>query len=1000
MASANIWMQSLKWINHKNSIVDILSNVRSRDAFCDASISCDGKFFSVHKLVMSACSDYLRGLFEQVSQYSSNTTHPVIILHDIRHKHLQHLLDLIYLGTVDVPQSEVPHLIKVANCLQFKGLGVTNDFPPANITNSDSILEETNDNELNQCEVISNEFLGDDCFDPLALDSLVASATTSRSQEHLTAPPLQSIQHQRTESPSHRELRGGRKWQPGGRGRPPKNVKYVKETQNKLKNSYDDLPIANNSRWSTEENEYLHVEESSFNTREEEFQYTGIRSIDCPICQQKFPLNEIESHASSCDLPNLRSSIVPTNKSDEFLKNVKPLKMRIKAHENLKNEIFKSIPRKKRRKRFLFNPKYLKRKYTNSYSTGKAYFNKSPKIDEKNITEGKDKSKLTDNEIKEIRNLESKKERLTMTNAVIPKVKRRGRPPKIKKIETRDKKEETYFNEVSSSSNLVGKDPHHLATPRTAIYSNYLEKNKSNIEHVSDSTVSLNSLFPDFEWNESPGPSGIQRTIKVEKDDTYDWQSNLWSQEQFDDVTIKIEEPAEDMMFRIESVRSIQNHPEESRDRNNGNNNNESVHTDDDCDLIDEDMASNDEHEKSPPGCKNINASDTAACSFCSKQFFGKNCRTIRSRHERGQHTRKLMGSRYSCSSCDFSAYWLWEIEAHKKKKHTNMFTKKLKVFQKGVKIAPLKSSINESDKNKNILKGPKHVSSENETTSFKKSKMSSNASVSCHYCEKEFSGAYRYSVLKNHLKIHEGQREKCPHCSHTSVFKGNIYVHIRNKHKDILENHPEYKSLSKILTTTAHIKRKSVPSLSCSTCGKEFHGPHKDANLKRHNYFHKRKRLICPHCSYHCYRKPSLDMHIKKQHPNSIPFQEIKFPQIKLKRLPEGFLYTKEQEKNPEHPNEKSSLKKEYITQTDEETLKRLTAMSARDAWIKSENGKCLLCCRISKNFHYFKPHWRTHTGEKPYSCPYCPYRSSFTSNLKWHVNRYHLTANKVHKN
>merc|ERR1712106_1226166 len=108
-------MHSFKWGNHNNNILGTLSSVRSRDVFCDASICCDGKIYSVHKLVLAACSDYLGHLLEQVSGVGAGFAHPVIVLPEVRPQHLEALLDLCYLGEVHIEQEQVPGLIKATN---------------------------------------------------------------------------------------------------------------------------------------------------------------------------------------------------------------------------------------------------------------------------------------------------------------------------------------------------------------------------------------------------------------------------------------------------------------------------------------------------------------------------------------------------------------------------------------------------------------------------------------------------------------------------------------------------------------------------------------------------------------------------------------------------------------------------------------------------------------------------------------------------------------------
>lgn len=50
-----------------------------------------------------------------------------------------------------------------------------------------------------------------------------------------------------------------------------------------------------------------------------------------------------------------------------------------------------------------------------------------------------------------------------------------------------------------------------------------------------------------------------------------------------------------------------------------------------------------------------------------------------------------------------------------------------------------------------------------------------------------------------------------------------------------------------------------------------------------------------------------------------------------------------------------------------------------------------CSFCGKAFNHIEDHRRHVRVHTGEKPYPCPYCDYKSSRKSNLKGHVARRH---------
>ena len=67
------------------------------EEFTDVTISADDETFEAHKLILSACSPYFRGLLNR-----SPCRHPVIYLNDVSADHVATLLKYMYVGQIAV----------------------------------------------------------------------------------------------------------------------------------------------------------------------------------------------------------------------------------------------------------------------------------------------------------------------------------------------------------------------------------------------------------------------------------------------------------------------------------------------------------------------------------------------------------------------------------------------------------------------------------------------------------------------------------------------------------------------------------------------------------------------------------------------------------------------------------------------------------------------------------------------------------------------------------
>ncbi|EEB10627.1 broad-complex core-protein, putative [Pediculus humanus corporis] len=97
--------------------------LKEDEDFVDVTLSCYGQSIKAHKVVLSACSPYLKSIFKE-----HPCKHPVIILDNLSYKNLEAVIQFVYTGQVYVEQTDLPSFLKAAEALQIRGL--------SNLTNS------------------------------------------------------------------------------------------------------------------------------------------------------------------------------------------------------------------------------------------------------------------------------------------------------------------------------------------------------------------------------------------------------------------------------------------------------------------------------------------------------------------------------------------------------------------------------------------------------------------------------------------------------------------------------------------------------------------------------------------------------------------------------------------------------------------------------------------------------------------------------------------------
>ncbi|XP_046682389.1 zinc finger protein 836-like [Homalodisca vitripennis] len=255
----------------------------------------------------------------------------------------------------------------------------------------------------------------------------------------------------------------------------------------------------------------------------------------------------------------------------------------------------------------------------------------------------------------------------------------------------------------------------------------------------------------------------------------------------------------------------------------------------------------------------------------------------------------------------------------------------------------------------------------------------SGSFNFNCETCGKGFT---RKVSLEIHSYKHTGIRPFiCEFCGHTFTTEPNLRSHIKVCTKDF-SHKCDVCGMIFVLESqlTRHkLQHNGVYKLTCSVCSKGFNKP---SDLTYHMFSHSSERQHkCPDCDKTFKTVGNLNYHAKVVHKEELFRCAVcgkSFYQMSL--LSEHMTtHANEQPYHCKHCDKNFAHQSTFITH-----------LKTHSSKVKLKT--CQVCGKSIKT--RMSVHMRTHTGEKPYQCTYCPLAFSVGITLKKHIEAKHCKS------
>ncbi|XP_062284728.1 zinc finger and BTB domain-containing protein 41 [Scomber scombrus] len=183
---------------HSHNLLKFLNEDRTRQRFCDVSVSVGGKIYSAHKVVLAHGSSYFH------AELSKNPTTTLVTLDHVEDSVFQHLLGFLYTSECLVTEMDIPALTEAARFLDMmdilKLLCEEGDSNPVSVIQAQAESRESPEVEMTSGDSPAGDT---DSLSPLDIQCSLCSrqfSTENSLQNHLAESHTDVQQHTPTET--------------------------------------------------------------------------------------------------------------------------------------------------------------------------------------------------------------------------------------------------------------------------------------------------------------------------------------------------------------------------------------------------------------------------------------------------------------------------------------------------------------------------------------------------------------------------------------------------------------------------------------------------------------------------------------------------------------------------------------------------------------------------------------------------------------------------------